>query len=101
MPDNSRNLRNQNGGRSLERRRRRLEVFLPAEEADHIGDANFADAAAIDGASGCDFGVVAAPDAEIGLAEPLQRRQGLTDGGGDGKRPKRRLSKAYVGDLAS
>lgn len=96
MPDESRNLRNQNQDRSLERRRRRLEVFFLAEEADRIGDTNFPNAAAIAGGTpGTGFGrVVTAPDAQIGLTEPLQRRQSFADGGGDKKRPKRRLSKA-------
>ncbi|PON36787.1 hypothetical protein PanWU01x14_325480 [Parasponia andersonii] len=87
MHNESRDLGEQEGEGSLERRGRRGEVLLPGEKADDVDHADlpYASALVVIG------GVVTAPDAERGLAEPLQGGQGLGDGGGGGKRPKRGL----------
>ena len=73
------------------------------EEADDVDHANLTDAGAAALVLGLnlrllfsDEGVVAVPDADVGVVNPLQGGEGVGYGVADGEGPKRRFPKTQI-----
>lgn len=104
MNDETWNVRQDRGERGLQSRGRRGEAAVLAEVADNVHHADLPDAPAPElglgggrSRSSIGRGVVAAPDAEAGLAGAPEGGEGVADGGGGGERPQRGLPEAEVG----